>query len=308
MVTKKTNIFVPSKTFLIGEYSVLEHKQAIVINTTPAFKFELTQTNKTPSNIKTSGINPHSPGGKLWIKLCKQHNIEHINLIDPHKAQGGFGQSSAIFAAGYYFEHSQTKSKNSILPTKQLHQHYQNQCSSPQSKYPPSGADLLAQLSGGIAVIDWGKACTKTYPWPFTDIGFLLLRTGNKLVTHTHLESLNKLDTHILSKLVIRCKQSLKENNQQEFCNSIYAYQRQLNKQNLTINTTNTLLIELAKIPGVITAKGCGAMGADVILIITDKKLHQQVKQKINKQKAIIADHENIHTGTISLVTEKTTV
>ena len=58
------------------------------------------------------------------------------------------------------------------------------------------------------------------------------------------------------------------------------------------------LLSDLQSIPGVRAAKGCGALGADVVLVITKKDFGQGVKQycEINGLK-MLASNKDIAPG-----------
>ena len=86
----------PSKTFLTGEYAVLEEAPAVLINTSPRFCFSVTNNDDNTVNTQQP-FHKDSPAGQ-YLKnhphINKQYNI---SCTDPHDHQGGFGLSSAEF-------------------------------------------------------------------------------------------------------------------------------------------------------------------------------------------------------------------
>ena len=54
---------------------------------------------------------------------------------------------------------------------------------------PPSGADLVAQLTGGVCAFDGEGFSARVFAWAFPDLELTLLRTGAKLATHEHLKT-----------------------------------------------------------------------------------------------------------------------
>ena len=124
-------ISVPSKTFLMGEYAVLEGAPAILINTQPYFLFSITsqnhkgsmalrhrlslpwsqtqQSKKQVQGKKTEHIKKwsplqvqaQSPAGQWLQQYPEIKQAYHIKAYDPYKGQGGFGYSTAQFNVMY---------------------------------------------------------------------------------------------------------------------------------------------------------------------------------------------------------------
>src|SRR5439155_19149807 len=89
---------------------------------------------------------------------------------------------------------------------------------------PPSGADLIAQLHGGLCYFHRAKKETRVFRWPFHDMDFCLVHTGNKLATHHHLKKLGDKDFSNLEAIVMTGKKSLEERDSGGFARAVQAY------------------------------------------------------------------------------------
>jgi hypothetical protein len=65
--------------------------------------------------------------------------------------------------------------------------------------------------------------------------------------------------------------ESLKQKNTENFLRSIKDYALQLSNLELTCKNTRLLLDKIHRCKDVLAAKGCGALGADVILTVIEK-------------------------------------
>jgi mevalonate kinase len=254
MPSLKANIQIPSKTFLLGEYFVLNSGRALLCNTTPIFSAEC--ITDTPLNL--NGLHPDSPAGKL----LRHHDIA-IAVACPHQGRGGFGASTAQFLAGYYAIHGTPFDLQHLLDSYRDHAHNGNGT-------PPSGADLMGQTQGGLCLWDEANTTLENLDWPFADLAFVLCHTGHKLATHEHLRSLEHLDTHLLEAPFEQAITALKSNDDLSFVNAVNAYQDALIAQGLTAQHTHDLRCAAQEHPAIVALKGCGAMGADVVAIFYD--------------------------------------
>ena len=84
---------IPSKTFVLGEYSVLHGGPAILLASEPYFSLRLEEKNENKNPF-----HPLSPAGKLW-ELEPLLKTKSYLFSDPHHGLGGFGASSAEFIA-----------------------------------------------------------------------------------------------------------------------------------------------------------------------------------------------------------------
>lgn len=163
----------------------------------------------------------------------------------------------------------------------------------------PSGVDVIAQCIGGITFYHRSAQQLEQLKWPFKEIDFCLIRTGRKIATHEHLGELTSIHTQELSDIVTHTYQSLIDNNSAHFVSSINQYAETLQKQQLVASQTVDLLQTLATLPSIIASKGCGALGADVILIIFEtgqgKALQNSLKQL--GITAVVFGHQQISQG-----------
>lgn len=284
---------IPAKTFLLGEYAAVAEASAIVLTTTPCFELSLTSAKGLHE------IHPDSPAGLWWQK--QQYPEKGLSWHDPYAGLGGLGASSAQFLASYLAScHVQQ-----IKPTMEhmLDAYYQSSWSGKGLR--PSGYDVIAQSQQGCVFINKQKNTIRSYPWPFEDLSFFLIHTGVKLATHHHLQQ-TTLPQQIdyLSALVDDAKQAFEQINAQQLINSINCYHEKLSELNLVAEHSITLINQLKQYPEVLAIKGCGALGADVLLLLTLSKHASQLNNKLQAQKRMILATENSfywdHTNLIS--------
>ncbi len=251
---------IPAKTFLLGEYAALEGASALLVTTHPCFEIKLEK------DKSSTGIHPESPAG-LWWK--KQEFIEHeLGWFDPYKGCGGLGASSAQFIGSYLA----SCSLKQIPPTlSNMLEAYYN-CAWNGQGLRPSGYDVIAQTQYSCVYINKQKKQIHSYPWAFNDLSFFLIHTGTKLATHHHLQQATlPLNTQELSAIVDKAKDAFEQSNSSLFIQSINEYHQQLVRLNLITEHSLHLIEELQTYPEVLAIKGCGALGADILLIITLK-------------------------------------
>lgn len=134
--------------------------------------------------------------------------------------------------------------------------------------------DVMGQYLGNIAVIHAEKKQAYATHWPFPTLAFVLLHTGKKINTHTHLSCLSphllrgKMDTlsHIASRSIAYFQQA----KQNHFLHAVQQYADTLEKYGWVTPHTQQLLLKIADCRYVKAAKGCGSLGGDVILILID--------------------------------------
>lgn len=248
---------IPAKTFLLGEYAAVAGASAIILTTYPCFELELEYL------AETRGIHPDSPAGLWW---AKQGYLDY-GLIwhDPWQGCGGLGASSAQFLGAFLASCYLSGERPDSF--RLLENYYQ--CAWSGKGLQPSGYDVLAQASQRCVYLNRQHNSWHDYAWPFSDIAFLLVHSGQKLATHTHLQSMSlPTDIACLTRIVEQAKQAFEEKNSSMLVDAINAYQQQLAACQLTTAHSLSLLEELQSYPDILAAKGCGAMGADVLLLI----------------------------------------
>ncbi len=286
------HISVPSKTFLIGEYLALEQHCGMVINTMPCFELNASFDS---IHAKQFQFSPHSPADNFFHnneKLFKQINFE---FIDPYHESGGFGASSAQFIAlailKNFIQHDTRQLTEQQI--KDIHQSYLAIIERNNSR--ASGIDVVGQCLGNIAIVDCVKNIYQAQPWPFKQLGFLLFKTPFKIKTHEHLATIKNVPTATLRKIFDETKAAFLTCDQEKFLTYVQHYAQTMQQQNLILKEiANFCFLLSKKFPNTVS-KGCGALGADVILVLADKNLKDEIKNwAVQYSMRFIADEENL--------------
>lgn len=257
---------IPAKTFLLGEYAALADLGAIILATTPCFELTLTDA---PG---LWGIHPDSPAGRFWLQAGDPHHGLHWH--DPLNHCGGMGASSAQFVGAYLA--SSFLTQQSVLQDELLKAYWQ--CAWQQQGLRPSGYDVLAQCVSSLQPDDALPTCISIHrregrlgaePWPFRDMAFIIAHTGNKLATHHHLaDTTLPNDVVRLDELVSRAHYALRLADSQALVDAVNGYHQALTAMNRVSEHTQQLIAAIQTVPGLLAIKGCGAMGADVVLCL----------------------------------------
>lgn len=273
---------IPAKTFLLGEYAAIAGAPAIVLTTMPCFTLTITE------NPKLEGIHPESPAGLWWQK--NQCRTLGLSWHDPYQGRGGLGASSAQFLACYLATCSLQKIKPQL--SHMLEAYYQSSWSG--SGLKPSGYDVIAQSQQGCVYINKQKNQVDSFSWPFKDLSFLITHTGSKLATHHHLkEATLPSQIDLLASLVDNAREAFDSVNSHELIQSINQYHQKLTDLNLVSQHSMTLIQSIKSYPEVLAIKGCGALGADTLLILAATKDMPSLKDKIHSQNWLILATES---------------
>lgn len=249
----------PSKTFLLGEYAILQGSNALLFGHPPCFS----ATHDAAAALDSS-FHPESPAG-LWLKQ-NPANLR-IRLQDPHEGRGGFGGSGAEYLAAWVAD------KN--VPGVEAPRAIFAWSAWEDSRELPgagSGADVLTQAFGVnrtqpffLEIDPVGRTLKEIYARPHQ--GFLsLFHTGRKLATRG-IEAPAALPVEEMEDMVLRAASHLESGLFHGFANEVNAYADKLASLGLVAPHTAQALAGVRSIGGVLGAKGCGAMGSDVILV-----------------------------------------
>lgn len=278
---------IPAKTFLLGEYAAIAGEPAILLTTTPSF--EMSVTEKEQEN----GVHKDSPAGQWWAHHRISNN--HLHWVDPYHGKGGLGASSAQFLGAYLASCHllQIRPGYSAL----LEAYYQ--CTWSGEGLRPSGYDILAQTQNRCVYVHRQQKKIQSFDWGFEDIGFILLHTGQKLATHCHLKN-SALD-YPLSPLVAtveRAKQAFEQTNSEELIVSVNSYQQQLEHLGLVAAHSKEFVKAFKIQDEVLAAKGCGALGSDVILLIVPSECLQTKAFSLQQRGwTVLATNDNLYNG-----------
>ena len=253
----KVILSVPSKTFLAGEYLALLGGSSLVVNTSPRFILEV-------SSSTEPFVNPFHPSSLAGILV--EQNLDQLSgkkflFFDPHYGRGGWGRSSAEFALVYSYLN--------LGSVKQMVKDYQF-LAKRYTEQSPSGYDVAAQVMGRVAFVYKSLEQYSSYFWQYSDLGFFLVSTGHKLATHEHLRNLNLSQIGELTNPVERVVEAFKNSSSQYFVNELNQLAKTLNQLGFVAESTQNLLKEISH-PSILAKKGCGALGADVLLLVYQK-------------------------------------
>lgn len=307
LAESRHRILVPGKTFLVGEYLALSGGPSVVISTEPCFEFHW-ETSVVDSASGPSLHHPFhrdSPAGSFLnaIQFSTSLNgphVEHtIKFKDPFSGAGGLGASTAEFAGAWVFRNWLLKSadwsfEGSLVAGQEDHREtiaplwksdrvgaakFRDMLDAYKATMVKgSGADLVSQVAGGLAVWDARHDDMRRFQWPalwsMEGLCLSILLTGRKMPTHEHLAGLQPLDAGSESEMrswVEDAVQALALEDAERLIASVRGFGKVLEDTGRVADHTRTLLHELADFAGVRAAKGCGAMGSDVILVIHDQ-------------------------------------
>ncbi len=263
---------MPGKTFLAGEYWILKSGTALVAATEPGFNLFVSK-----GSGKLTGIHSESPAGKLHADHFSFFKNFDLDFKDDVQL-GGLGASTAQFLGLYAFLKLQKNllhEAERYLDHRQMLLDYQRYAWNGQG-VAPSGADLIAQERGYLTVFDKSLGRISRASWSFSDLDFYLIHTGIKLATHEHLKSAPDFQIEKMQLAFGQIVKSLEVADAENFCQGIESYASALLEQGLTASHSVALLEQIRKLSGVRAAKGCGAMGSDVLLVCCDKQQKQE--------------------------------
>lgn len=316
---------IPGKTFLVGEYLALAGGPSVVAMTRPCFEFSWAPVYKTKETTGPQhGFHSDSPAGRLLNELHSNRPdsaIYRMTFEDPHFGKGGLGASTAEFIGAWVFEQwlmaensndimSATGCRefvellpnhlNEVVPTWNSDRVGSSRFRDLLDRYfqyvsAGSGADLVSQVAGGIAVWDGVHDYMRRFSWPFADLSMSLFKTGRKLATHEHLASsvevqrragqesvrerglgsehdlrFNSSFEEDMREWVKEAIQSLATSDADRFIASVRGTGRLLAESGRLAPHSQNILNQLSDVSQVRAAKGCGAMGSDVILVLHD--------------------------------------
>lgn len=267
---------VPCKTFLAGEYVALQGKPVLMLMTEPRFELQVSKTME-PSSPATNGLlakvpnpfHPQSPAGQFYELNKEALSGYEFKFIDPLVGRGGFGSSSAEFLLLKSFLQlvgSLTSGSELDLDLKELLSSYWELPGHQAVK--PSGADVVGQRVGGMIYFTREEGLFKRLSWTFADLDFRLVHTGVKLKTHEHLRDLKKLDFSVLAEKTEALHHAIIQADEGQFILNINELGQELGRLGLLAEHSFALMQSLRTELPILAAKGCGAMGSDVVLIV----------------------------------------
>ena len=257
----------PAKTFLLGEYVALDGGPSLLLSTGPRFQLTVRSAAASESGeVRAVSVpwHPASPAGVLFNRHREELSQWSFEFNDPYAGKGGLGASSAQFVLLYAFLNDWTLP----IDLQTLLREYR-ECAWSGEGTPPSGADVVAQLTGGVTWFDGRSFSAERLKWPFAEIGFTLIRTGVKLATHEHLREGTMAPHSTLRTIVVEARKAFDTGDEMRLIEAVNACALVLRQSGLTAASTTDLLDQMRDNHELFwAAKGCGAMGADVVMTL----------------------------------------
>ena len=260
---------VSGKVFLLGEYAVLAGAPALVAAVPPRFSLS---TRPSSGAIETV-FHPESPAGRLLRELRVQ--VPHF-FSDPARGAGGFGASTAQFILA--------AAAHGISDWKVLWEKYRA-LHLAQDGVPPSGADLVGQVVGGVveflpSEIPGEAPELVQRQASLSSISIAVIQAssqpGRKTATHSHLA---KVSPDMLDRLREKLEKTLDqglraftEGDAAAFASTLGLYAETLSQFDLEIPAARLDREALSKFPGVMGCKGTGALQSDALIAVVDSE------------------------------------
>ena len=269
-LNKSRRIKIPSKAFVLGEYAVLCGAPAMVATFDPCFEISFSKVGQN------NGFHPESPAGQ-WVEKSESSSVFQFN--DPFTGHGGFGGSTAEFLGVWSLLRKPIKDleeENSVKAWNDFRSLFF------QKDLVPSGADLVAQASGGV--ISWdpetraAKQIGDQVLWNDLLVFSATHKENRKVKSHQHLQGLGSPETLLESGLLVQLRKifdegmaSLLNEDSVRFGRSLTAYGDALAGFKLEHPDAGLEKKAFLKIEGVLGAKGSGALQSDTILVLIDE-------------------------------------
>jgi mevalonate kinase len=261
---------IAGKVFVLGEYAVLGGLPALVACVAPRFSGSLRET-----MVEGAGCHPDSPAGRLLRWAREDRGVRYsFHFEDPYRS-GGFGASTAQFAVAYA---AGARRLGLSRDWRSVWQFYRDLTGT--EGMAPSGADLAAQLRGGVilfnpALLSYADVWDK-FDWSRLLVFAPNARPDRKVVTHIHLKEFFagniKVDRpRLLSRLaasLIKGLTAIEQKNVYGLGAVMNRYADTLAENGLEARATFEDRQALRAAPGVCGVKGSGAMQADVMLAL----------------------------------------
>ncbi len=268
-------ISCPAKTFILGEYAVLDGGSAIVLNTAPRFICRIQKNSKA----STLDLPENSPAGQ-WIRK-NSHDFQTIQLdwLDSYNKKGGLGFSSAQFNILYAYSAILKDGGIDQIEPQKIWRSYRNL----QFKgFLPSGADVITQWVGGVCIFEQDPLSVETLTSSLPDLHCAVLRTGDYFETHKYLRNFKIGDVSDLKKISAQGVHAIKQRDESAFIEAVNDYRKSLENKNYITLKSQEILNKLANIKTIKAYKGCGAMGAETLIVFYKKQDKEEVKKQIS--------------------------
>lgn len=253
----------------MGEYLALTSGPSLVVAGLPAFRFDFYVGHSDDL------LHPESPAGLYMQKIKTEIGSLRMEMHDPYRGRGGFGASTAQFLALWLYARALKKKSATDIDAQiaaECWDEYQDLFSEATK---PSGADLINQISGGLTAWSAQTRDVLRFDWPFADLRLHLFKTNQKVKTHEHLQQLDftKIPTARLGDVLKAAIQAVQEKNSSQFLRQSILYTEILMQSDLQDGQAIQLMEKISQHQDVLSVRGCGALGADVMAVYTSPRV-----------------------------------
>lgn len=278
---------IPGKTFLLGEYAALVGGSVLGLATSPGFEVSYQTGTHKDQNIKSA-----FPSGSPAAMAHKDRPDLQIKFVDLVKL-GGFGKSTAEYLSVILPDLIQSSDFST------LKNQYKKIAESSGSAV--SGLDLAIQLYGEVMHFDGATNSCTTSSWQFPKLEFFLISTGVKIKTHEHLQQINLLDLKDFPQVADRLIQQCLIGDETDLVAAVNEWSLFLASRKLVHEHSVNLQAALLKNKEILAAKPCGALGADVILVLCAVEKASHVKAAIlNMGLSVVASSKDLCPGVLA--------
>ncbi len=249
--------------------------------------------------------------------------FNEFSFFDPHDLKGGFGRSTAEYIVTSMLISNNLKSYSAMVDSKniqtffdfskKLWTNYKSLFKPSQNK--PSGYDLLAQamnidfVDSPIQVLNMSSSTSNpsensnsrltlieikneeleilNSPM-YIDLNVLIFKTNTKIKTHEHLESLSLSNLQDLKSLSEKVTTSYLKKVRSDFIKDLKFFDCALKDLNYQHIESVATCQKISSLEGVLHARGCGALGADVIAVFYQAQPAEKLISRILKTSNLI--------------------
>ena len=294
-------ISCPAKTFILGEYAVLDGGSAIVLNTSPRFACHIQKSSK----VGKLSLAENSPAGQ-WVKKNPQDfQSVQLNWINSYKKKGGLGFSSAQFNILYAYSFILRQGCIDQIKPQEIWRNYRRL---EFEGFFPSGADVITQWVGGVSIFEQDPLSVETLTSSLPDLHCLVLRTGEYFETYKYLKHLELGDVSDLKKISAQGIQALKQKDETAFISAINDYRKALKAKNYVHPKSQEILNKVSNIKTIQAFKACGAMGAETLIVFYNKRHEEEVKKELAFLETVASEKQLTYGVAFHKLTKKTEV
>ena len=276
IVMNSIEISCPAKTFVLGEYGVLDGGPAILINSAPRFSCRISRNSGSSASFD---FPEKSPVGQWFRKNQDIFRNISLNWFDPYKGKGGLGFSSAQFNILYAYSFLRKKGPLDQVKPLDLWKTY---CSLEFEGQAPSGADILSQWIGGVCLFEQNPLTVQSITSSLPDLECVMIHTGVRIKTHEHLKQLKLPVLSELTGLARVGVEAMEQGREGDFIQIVNKYGEVLNQMGFALPEVQKTVQELKSLPETQAVKGCGALSAEVIILFYKKEDGESLKSKIS--------------------------